>query len=603
MKKVLGVIVVIALIGVGYLFKSSEEEPEFVPKPDSATVRKTTSGSLLGYTGANGAWIWRGIRYAKAPTGTLRWRAPLPAKAPRKGGIIETLVSGNACPQLPSALSAPADEGRVTIGNEDCLFMDIYAPPGAEEAPVMFWLHGGGNTIGQGSSYSGESLAMKHGVVVVTINYRLGIFGWFSHPSLTTGDPRDDSGNYGTLDAIQGLQWVQSNIESFGGDPNNVTVFGESAGGVDTLAMMASPLAEGLFHRAIVQSGGFNATSLEVARNPASQGGHPFSSSEVLGKLLVADGTVSDENAAYEYTQDMSRTNLRQYLYGKKPDEFYAVFSNPRLGMVNLPAILGDGFVLPNMTTAEIFSDADNYNQVPVILGTNRDEPTLFMFRDPRHVENFLGFLPRLKDEAAYLQLVKYGALAWKERGVDSLARAMTSSGNPDVYTYRFDWDEEPDLLGMELSKVLGAAHGLEIAFAFNDFKGRFDTGYIYPNDEAQFALADSMSSYWTAFAASGDPGRGQKGEQVPWLSWGTQGMRSIILDSPADQGIFMTDEEVTRAQIKTTLMNDDGFADETLRCQIYARTFRDDEFIASEYESLGDGSCRDIDPTTVDIF
>ena len=123
---------------------------------------------------------------------------------------------------------------------------------------------------------------MKHGVVVVTINYRLGIFGWFSHPSLTTGSPKDDSGNYGTLDAIRGLQWVQNNIKQFGGDPDNVTVFGESAGGFNTLAMMASPLAEGLFHRAIVQSGGFDTTPLDTARNAARQGGHTFSSAEIL---------------------------------------------------------------------------------------------------------------------------------------------------------------------------------------------------------------------------------------------------------------------------------------------------------------------------------
>ena len=603
MKKALGIIVVIALIAVGYQYQSPEEKPVFVPKPDSSTLRQTTSGSLLGYTGANGAWTWRGIRYAKAPKGTLRWRAPLPAKAPRKGGIIETLASGNACAQLPSALSGPADEGRVTIGDEDCLFMDIYAPPGADNAPVMFWLHGGGNTIGQGSSYSGENLAMKHGVVVVTINYRLGIFGWFSHPSLTTGSPKDDSGNYGTLDAIRGLQWVQSNIEQFGGDPNNVTVFGESAGGFNTLAMMASPLAEGLFHRAIVQSGGFDTTPLGTAQNAASQRGHAFSSAEILSKLLVADGRVRDESLAHEYAQDTSRTELRQYLYSKKPDEFYALFRNWGFGMVDLPANFGDGVVLPDLPTAEIFSSADNYNEVPVILGTNRDEPTLFMFRNPQYVEDFLGFLPRLKDEANYLQLVKYGALAWKERGVDSLARAMTASGNANVYTYRFDWDEEPDLLGMELSKVLGAAHGLEIAFAFNDFQGRFDTSYIYPNDNAQFALADSMSSYWTAFAASGDPGRGQRGEQVAWLAWGTDGKRSIILDSPADQGIFMDDQEVTREQIRATLINDDGFVDEILRCEIYVRTFRGDDFIPSEYATLGDGSCRDIDPMTVSFF
>jgi para-nitrobenzyl esterase len=291
MKIILGFLVVITLAVGGY-WLNQPEEPTFVPVPDNATLRKTTSGNLLGYTGANGAWIWRGIRYAKAPKGTLRWRAPLPPKAPRKGGIIETLASGSACPQLPSTLSEDAAPGRVTVGSEDCLFMNIYAPPNAENAPVMLWLHGGGNTIGEGASYSGENLAIKHGVIVVTINYRLGLFGWFSHPSLSTGNPKDDSGNYGTLDVIRGLEWVRNNIESFGGNPSNVTLFGESAGAFDTLAMMASPLAEGLFHRAIVQSGGFETTPMAVARNTASNGGHAFSSAEILTKLLVADGTV-----------------------------------------------------------------------------------------------------------------------------------------------------------------------------------------------------------------------------------------------------------------------------------------------------------------------
>ena len=426
---------------------------------------------------------------------------PAAPKAPRKGGIVETLAPGSACPQLPSALSGEAGPGRITVGSEDCLFMNIFAPPNAENAPVMLWLHGGGNTIGEAASYSGENLAMKHGVVVVTINYRLGLFGWFSHPSLSTGNPADDSGNYGTLDVVRGLKWVKNNIEGFGGNPGNVTLFGESAGAFDTLAMMASPLAEGLFHRAIVQSGGFQSTPMSVASNTVNDGGHAFSSAEILKKLLVADGTVADETAAAKYVQDMSRANLRQYLYNKKPDDFYALFDGFAFGMVDLPANLADGFVLPMLSTDEIFSNADNHNQVPVILGSNRDEPSLFMFRDPRYVELFLGFIPRFVDEANYLGLVKYGALSWKERGVDSLARAMTASGNPDVFTYRFDWDEEPIQFGFDLSKALGAAHGLEIAFAFNDFSDGLGAGALYPGDNAQFSLADSMSAYWTEFA------------------------------------------------------------------------------------------------------
>ena len=603
MKTALTSVVVVALVAALYFTFGQPQPAEFVAKPDSSTLRKTTAGTVLGYTGASGARIWQGIRYARPPKGTLRWRAPLPPKAPRKGGIVETLSPGAACPQLPSLLSSQPTDEAITVGDEDCLFLNIYAPPEAESAPVMFWLHGGGNSIGKGSSYTGENLAQKHGVVVVTINYRLGLFGWFSHPSLSTGNPEDDSGNYGTLDVVRGLEWVRENIAAFGGDPANVTVFGESAGGFNTLAMLASPLAEGLFHRAIVQSGGFETQPLDIARNSVKEGGHRYSSAEIVKQLLVADGTVGAAEAAEQYAEDMSRTDLRQYLYGKKPDDFYALFDDGGFGMVDLPGNFGDGHVLPDMPTEEIFSDAANYNQMPVILGTNRDEPALFMTRDPRYVEYFLGFLPRLKDPAAYLRMVKYGALSWKERGVDSLARAMSVSGNPSVYTYRFDWDEEPSQLGFDLSQALGAAHGLEIAFAFNNFQSGLGINYIYPGNEAQFALADSMSAYWTEFAATGNPGRGQDGKQVPWLAWGVDGKRSIILDSPADQGIFMDDEEVTVGSIKAELLSDDGFTDEILRCGIYVRIFRGEHFDRAEYEAMGNGTCRDVDPASVSFF
>lgn len=601
MRYLLAIIAVAALAGI--LWLNQPQTPSFVPKPNGDTVRITTSGSLLGYTGEKGAWVWRGIRYAKAPKGTLRWRAPLPAKPPRKGGIIEAFTPGAPCPQLPSPLTGPAAPGQITVGSEDCLFLDIYAPPGVTEAPVMLWLHGGGNTIGTGSSYSGENLAMKHGVVVVTINYRLGLFGWFSHPSLTTGSAKDDSGNYGTLDVIRGLEWVRDNIQAFGGNPDNVTLFGESAGGFDTLAMMASPLAKGLFHRAIVQSGGFDTIAMAKGRERAENGGHPFSSAEIVNQLLVADGTVSDASAAQAYAKDMSRTRLRQYLYGKTPDDFYALFKDFSFGMVDLPNHFRDGTVLPNLDPAEIFASPDTHNLVPIILGTNRDEPALFMVRDPRYVDYWFGFLPRLKDPESYRRIVKYGALAWKERGVDSLARAMSGAGNDRVFTYRFDWDEEPSQLGFDLSTALGAAHGLEIPFVFDDFQGGLGLEYIYPHDDGQFTLANSISSYWTEFASSGDPGRGRDGQQVPWLGWGVQGKRSIILDSPADQGIFMDDGEVTIDGIKAALAADQGFTDERMRCEIYIRNFRDEQFVQAEYDALGNGACGSLDPASVSFF
>jgi|TARA_B110000967_G_C18889755_1_gene566481 para-nitrobenzyl esterase len=573
-------------------------------KPDTATLRTTSSGNVIGYIGDGGAYTWKGIPYAQAPQGLLRWRAPVPAQPSRTRSIIEALATGPACPQFASLLSGQADavEGSIT-GVEDCLYLNIYAPPNAENLPVMYWIHGGGNSIGQGSSYNGSNLAMQRDVIVVTINYRLGVFGWFTHPALRTGNPEDDSGNYGTLDAIQGLKWVRENISQFGGNPNNVTVFGESAGGRDTLAMMASPLAKGLFHRAIVQSGSYSSNKVAVGQNYVSDGGHPFSAKEIISKLLVADGTVDSLEAAKSLQADMSRSYTQQYLHNKSVDEIFQLFDSRGFGMINFPDNFADGSVLPDLSVEELFSNLDNHNAVPIILGTNRDEPSLFMASDPRHIEKFLGFLPRLKDKDVYKRAVKYGALTWKAQGVDNLAEYMTKAGNQNVYAYRFDWDEEPSQLGFDLSTALGAAHGLEIAFAFNDFEGGFGIDYIYPHDDNQAALANSMGSYWSEFALNGNPMQGQDGKQPMWVSWSMGDMYSLVLDTPEDQGIFMNKEIVSLASVKEALTADTSIHDETERCRLYVRNFRNEAFSSAEYNALGNGVCAEIDPNTISRF
>lgn len=599
MRKAAIVLIVVGIVVVigANLFISSQPEPPPPPVRDDTTLRHTTGGEVVGFRD-NGARAWMGIPFAAAPVGDMRWRAP--QTPPVSTDVYEAMAAGQICPQMSSLLSGGA-AGSMT-GNEDCLYLNIWAPPNAVDLPVMYWIHGGGNTIGDGGSYNGAALALRHDVVVVTINYRLGFLGWFSHPGMATGNPVDDSGNYGTLDAIRGLEWVKDNIAQFGGNPDNVTVFGESAGAFDTLAMMASPLANGLFHRAIVQSGGFNVTDMSFAQNYVEAGGHPFSGQELVAKLLVADGTVPDRVAAQTYQADMSTTRLREYLYSKSPEEMFALFDGGGFGMINVPDNFGDGHVLPAMSTEEIFSSADNHNMVPVILGTNRDEPALFMAQNPAFTTQWLGFLPRLKDEELYKRYVRYGALAWKERGVDTLANYMTAAGNPNVYAYRFDWDEQPSQMGFDLSVALGAAHALEIAFVFGDFESGLGLSYIYPGDEGQMALSDSMMSYWSEFAYNGDPGRGRDGNEVHWVGWGKDGKRSIILDTPNDQGIFMSEEEVTLAGIKAELAADTGFADPMDQCVIYVRNFRGDQFSQTEYEGLN-ATCAGVDPASISPF
>ena len=603
MRKTAIILIIIGILVVigANLFISDPPEPELPPTRDDTTLRLTTAGEVVGFRDRHGARAWLGIPYAEPPVDDNRWRAPQPASSHE--GVFEALSIGGICPQFASQLSNTGSgftPGAIT-GQEDCLYMNIWSPPNASKLPVMFWIHGGGNTIGHGGSYNGAALATQREVVVVSINYRLGVFGWFSHPALKVGNPLDDSGNYGTLDAVLALQWVQDNIIQFGGDPNNVTVFGESAGAFDTLAMMASPLTEGLFHRAIVQSGGFSVESLSRAQNFVDDGGHPGSSAEIVANMLVADGSVPDKAAARNYQQDMSNARLRDYLYNKPVEDFFVQFDASGLGMINVPDNFGDGHVLPDMTTQEIFSNPDNHHMVPVILGTNRDEPATFMARNPTYVESWLGFLPRLKDPETYTRVVKYGALSWKERGVDSLATYMRAAGNEHVYAYRFDWDEEPSQMGFDLSVALGAGHGLEIPFMFADFEA-LGLSYVFPGNEAQWALSDSMTSYWSEFAYNGNPGQGRDGDEVAWLAWGTDGKRSIILDSPADQGIFMDDKEVTIDSIKQELAADTGFSDPADQCAVYARNFRNEHFDLGEFNALN-AACAGLDRSQLGGF
>jgi para-nitrobenzyl esterase len=592
MKQAIIVLLVIAVPLIAWLVLRDDGPPAAEPPVrDDATLRTTTAGDVVGFVHHHGVRAWLGIPFAAAPAGDLRWRAPEPP--PPWSGVREALTAGPACPQKPSALGTPDTSGARIVGSEDCLYLNVWSPPGADGLPVMVWVHGGGNSIGRGDVYTASTLAATGDVVVVTINYRLGPFGWFLHPALATGDPLQDSGNYGTLDIVRALQWTRDNAAAFGGDPTNVTVFGESAGAFDTLAMMASPLARGLFHRAIAQSGGFNLASMSEGLRFEEDGGHAYSGPEIVNRLLVAEGRTADHAAARALQSDMSAVEIRDYLYRQAPEAIFDLWSDGGFGMIDAPDSFADGHVLPATTTAsEIFGNLDNHNPVPVILGTNRDEPSLFMVRDPRYVRNFLWVFPRLRDEADYLRRVRYGGLAWKARGADELALHMTAAGNPDVFAYRFDWDEQGSIAGYDLSKALGAAHALEIPFVFGDFE-MLSMGYLFNNSDGKEALSQAMMSYWSAFAHGGDPGRGRQGEQPQWLRFGSDGRTSLVLDTVDGGGIRMIEDLVTRESVVRTLAGDPEIPNQATRCELYLATFGwGGRYDREEYVNLGTEGC-----------
>lgn len=560
------IIVSVVVVAIFLFFVLPEDNvEELAPDPNFITLRGTEAGEVVGFTDKFSSRAWLGIPYAKPPIGDLRWSAP--QRPERSRERIEALRAGSDCIQYASSLSRGTNDSKAAIiGDEDCLYLNIWSPPNAVDLPVMLWIHGGGNSIGSGSPYNGALLAVRNRVVVVTINYRLGVLGWFHHPKLVQADGLFASGNFGLLDIVRSLEWTRDNIDEFGGDPGNVTIFGESAGGANVLALMASPLAQGLFHKAIVQSGSLRTVSLREAASLSSEGGHVNSSAELVLRWFEKDGIANDRTEALALEKSLvDPIEFSRVLREKKAAELVFAFEQGPFGMVNLPALIRDGIVLPEdqLSASALPSD------IPVILGSNRDEPALFMVQNPEHVRTVFGIFNFLKNKNDYLKRVYYGGLAWKAQGVDSIAMEMTNSGNKNVFAYRFDWDEEPTLLFYDLSVALGAAHGLEIAFVFghHDFLAN---AQIYPNELEHESLSDQMMAYWTNFARVGNPGNGRNSQDPTWLSWGTSNKTSLLLDTPSDKGIRMTNEVVTWESIREELVSDIGFSNLATKCDVY---------------------------------
>jgi para-nitrobenzyl esterase len=439
----------------------------------------------------------------------------------------------------------------------------------------MVWIHGGGNSFGTTRFYDGGDLASREGVVVVTVQYRLGPFGWLRHAALRAGAANDQerSGNFGTLDLVRSLEWVHDNISAFGGDPGNVTIFGESAGGTDVYSLLVAPQAKGLFHRAIVESGGTNRTTTAEAENFVDDAppGQWQSSGEILLRLLERDGA-ADRSAAKAKLAAMSDGETAAYLRGKTASEILAAYTPDPGGVIRMPLVFADGAVLPEGPLEERFASMDGWNRVPVIVGTNRDEFRLFLFPDPTRIKRVLWILPRFVNERTYLATADARSRMWKATGADGPAAALRLS-EPNVFVYRFDWDEEPRILGADLSKMLGAGHGLEIPFVF----GHFDLGrqgrmiYTEANRAGREALASAMMSYWAAFAKSGDPGRGLAGTLTPWTAWddsSSAAAKYIVLATPEGGGIRMANDIESPEKVVAEVDSDPRLTTPAERCE-----------------------------------
>jgi len=577
------------------------------PPPDPTSLRDSPAGPVEGFASPLAdAHAWLGIPFAQPPVGALRWRAPQPL-APWSDPF-QALTYGTPCTQydpLADPDDAPADVAL--HGGEDCLTLDIYAPrwtpeevpSGLLRLPVMVWIHGGGNSQGEASLYDGATLAATRDVIVVAVQYRLGAFGWFGHRALggpgTTAEDR--SGNYGTLDQVRALAWVRDNIEAFGGDPDRVTIFGESAGGSNVFALLRSPRAKGLFQRAIAQSGTVRGKTLAEAENLVDdpEPGSSLSSSEVLLKILQRDGRAGDRAAAQEAAAAMSDAEVAELLRAQSARELITSYEVGFAGgMYDSPKLLRDGHVISEQEPLEAFASG-NYNRVPVIAGTNRDEVKLFMLMGSPHLRRVMNVPVGMKNARMYEVTAYYPSLMWKALGADEPLSAMRHIQGPTVYGYRFDWDGEREPLWLDLRTWLGAGHAMEIPFVFGRLSFGPATSLVFDPDrrEADEALSRAMTSYWTQFAYAGSPGRGREGDLPFWEPWSLRGGSFLVFDTPDEGGIHMSQDTVTRDSVVAAVATDPRLESTEERCEVYALLAeRSSGLSAEEYAAIEGGNC-----------
>lgn len=573
---------------------------------DPKSQRNTSSGQVVGFSDNYNTYAWLGIPYAEPPTGELRWKAPRSYKT--WSGVRSATEYGGTCLQFWGALAGTDGEPGDIVGQEDCLSLNVWAPKEAanKKYPTMVWIHGGGNDSGTASMYQGHHLAGSQKVVVVTMNYRVGLLGWLSHRAIreTASNREDASGNFGTLDLIQALKWVQSNISEFGGDPNNITIFGESAGGRNVYSLIASPLAKGLFDKAIVQSGTVDTTLRTLAEdfpdqpNTSAISGLKNSSNALIELALKRQKPNASSQELRKQINDMSSQNIMFMMKGMDAKELMQLASDnsdSENGYMRVARVIRDGYVIPDESLLTLFTDPNRYNSVPLITGTTRDEQKVFMARNTEYVDLKLGVLPSIKDPELYQAVSDYVSQNWKAGAVDEPAKIISANLGEPVFAYRFDWDDMMSNALLDLPKILGAAHGMEINYVFGDFIGGlpFDITYNRGNAAGREALAQTIMSYWANFAYTSDPANGRDGKLPQWSAWNASGNNVLLLDAENDGGVRMAEVRTNVADIKRKLTGDTVFKNQKERCKAFAALFlhgyqTSDFWNSQEYLALG---------------
>ena len=490
-----------------------------------APVVEAPAGAVQG-TVEQDMRVFLGIPYAQPPVGNLRWRPP--AALQPWAGVRPATQFGYACFQPVSKIASVYSPAAPLPMSEDCLTLNVWAPANASKAPVFVWIHGGALATGSSREgmYDGRELA-ERGIIVISINYRLGVLGWLAHPELSSEND-GLSGNYGLLDQIAALRWVKENIASFGGDPSNVTVAGESAGALSVMFLMTSPPAQGLFHKAIAQSA-YKITMPEL-KKPAF--GQP--AGEVVGTMLQAG---------------LGKTSIADL---RSIDPAALTEGAAKLGFA--PWAMVDGRILPEqMVTA---FDRGKQSRIPVLAGFNQGEIRSLTMLAPKApatavdyekeirarygdlAEPFLRLYPASDYRESILATTRDGLYGWT---AERLVRQQSAQGRPS-YHYLFD-----HAYPATDSAGLHAFHASELPYVFGTADRLGPNWPKIPATAAEQALSTAMLDYWASFAATGTP---KASGQPDWPAFGSRGNYMHFADGPRVRsnlmpGMFELNEEV----------------------------------------------------------
>ena len=506
---------------------------------------QTSSGKVITQK-KSGIFLWEDIPFALPPEGELRWKAPIPFI---NDDLNISPKENNFCHQEIGGEIQAVNE----IGSEDCLYLDIRAPKGSRKnLPVMFWIHGGGNTSGHKDFYDFSKLVKKEDVIVVSTNYRLGPLGFFTHPSIqdfNTGI--DKTSNFAILDIIEALKWVNTNIEKFGGNPNNITIFGESAGGHNVLSLLVAPQAKGLFHKAISQSGYTKSSTLKDAYKSEYFNEETVSDSwTIFNKILIKQEIARSINDADKYQANASKETQREILYKTDPQELVNLYGD----VFETPLLTNDGIVIPEIGLLESLGSEEYLYQVPTIAGSNKDEINLWIgFSDYfiKTEETFLSKplgVPRIiiRDKEKYNLYSSIRAKGWQLRGVQEPLENIFRVGNEDIYAYRFDWDNLRDFFIGDFGEIIGAAHALEIPMISGDYNLAEEFKWIvYPRSPSRRFVSKNMMNFWANFAKNAEPG--DSTNNVTWSKYNPNLDKSIlIIDEAKNLGISELDLDLS---------------------------------------------------------